>query len=75
MVFYFSDLTYVKLTIITIQEETLSGKSTFEIWADTFGIKINRYHADNVRLSEEPFRSSIEVSNQTITFLGVGYHH
>ena len=47
IVYHFSCLTYVHLIIITIQEDTLSGKEYFEIWASTFGVKINRYHADN----------------------------
>ena len=47
MVENFSDLTYAHLTIITIQEESLEGKSAFERWAAIFGVKINIYHADN----------------------------
>ena len=45
MVDYFSDLTYVNITRITIQEEKLAGKSDFETWASTFAVKINIYHA------------------------------
>ena len=41
MVEYFSSLTYVYLMRSTSQEETLSGKAAFEIWSDTFGVKIN----------------------------------
>ena len=33
----------------TIQEENLSRKSAFEIRAAKFGVKITRYHPDNVR--------------------------
>ena len=36
MVDHFSDLTYVHLMKITIQEETSAGKSSFELWAATF---------------------------------------
>ena len=60
---------------ITIQEENLSVKPEFEIWADTFGGKIHRYHAENGIFAEQPFRSSIEDSNQIITSCGVGSHH
>ena len=60
---------------ITIQEENLAGKSAFERWADTFGVKIKGYHADNGRFSKQAFRSEIEDTNQNITFCGVGYHH
>ena len=49
MVNHFSDLTYVQLMRSTIHEENLAGKSAFEIWADTFEVKIKIYHIDNGR--------------------------
>ena len=58
----------------TIQEETLLRKTAFERWAATFGVKINRYHAENERFSEQPFRSEID-SEHTITFCGFVSHH
>ena len=73
MVEHFSGLTYVHL--MTIQEETISVKTSFEIFSATFGVKINRYHTYNGIFSEKPLGSAIEDSNQTITFCGVGYHH
>ena len=75
MVDNFSDLTYLHLMISTIQEDNLEGKVDFERWDSTFGVKVKIYHADNGQFSEQPFRSSIEDANQTITFCGVGYHH
>ena len=54
----------------TSQEQTLSGKVAFEIWNDTFGVEIKIYHAYNGKFSEQPFRSAIEDSNQTITIFG-----
>ena len=41
----------------TTQEENLAGKISFERWADTFGVEIKIYHADNVRFSKQAFRS------------------
>ena len=35
---------------------------------------MNRYHSYNGRFAGEPFRSTIEDDDQTITFCGVGYH-
>ena len=61
--------------ISTNQEETLSVKPAFEIWAATFGIKIKRYHAENGIFSEQIFVSDIEDKNQAITFCGVGCHY
>ena len=75
MVDHFIDITYVHLTRSTNQEETLAVKEALEIWAAIFGVKVNRYHKDIGRFSEQPFRSEIEDSNQTITFFVVGYHH
>ena len=54
MVDHFSDLTYLNLTGNTIQEETLSGKATFEIWAAKFEIKVKIYHSDNGIFDEKP---------------------
>ena len=57
MVEHFIDLTYVRIMRSTIQEDTLAGKAYLERWAATFGVKINRYHADNGIFSEQPFIS------------------
>ena len=75
MVDHFSDLTYLHLIIITIQQDALSVKEACGIWDATFGVKIKIYHADNVIFSEQPFISAIEDSNQTVIFCGVVSHH
>ena len=75
MVETFSYLIYLFLIRSTSQEKTLSGKEAFEIWDETFGFKVNRYHVYNGIFSEQPFRSAVEDSNHTITFCAVGYHH
>ena len=59
----------------TSQEETLSGKPSFEKRTDRFGVKIKIYHAYNGIFSEQYFRSAIEDANQNIKFCGVGSHH
>ena len=59
----FCYLTYLHIMIITSQEETLAGKVAFEILAATFGVKINRYIADNGKISEQPSISEIDDSN------------
>ena len=63
MVENFSDLTHVYLMISTRQEYILAGKPYFEIWDTTFGVKINRYNAENGRFYDQPFRSVIEDTN------------
>ena len=49
-------------------------KPDFEIWAATFGVKINRYHVENRGYVSQPFRSETDNSNQTITFSWFGSH-
>ena len=44
-------------------------KSSFETWDAPFGVKIGKYHDDNIIFSGQPFRSEIEDENQTKTFL------
>ena len=44
---HFTRLNYVQLMRSTRQEETLSVKEAFEIWAATFEFKINIHHAEN----------------------------
>ena len=75
MVDNFGDLTYVHLMRTTRKKDTLSGKTTFEKWDATFGVKIKINHTENGKKSKQPFRSAVEDSNQTITFCGVGSHH
>ena len=75
MVEHFIELTYLNLMKSTTQVETLLGKSAFEIWAATFGVRIHIYHADNGIFAEQHFISAIEDSNQKITFCIVRSNH
>ena len=71
----FSDVSYVHIMRRTSQEETFSEKSAFEIWSATFIVKIKGYHSYNEIFSEQPFRSVIEDSIQTISFCRVWSYH
>ena len=65
MVDYFSDLTYVDLIRSTSQEGGIPGNAAFERWADTFGVKNNRYYADNGRfLKNLPYQQLIIPTSQ-----------
>jgi hypothetical protein len=55
--------------------ETLQAKAAFEHYADTFGVKITHYHADNGRFAERVWKDDIERRFQTLTFSGGGSHH
>jgi hypothetical protein len=56
-------------------EETLKGKEAFEQYAESHGVTIKHYHADNGRFEDKVFMTSIEKSKQSISFSGVGAHH
>ena len=71
MVEQFSYLTYVHLMRDKSHEEYLAVKPSLERPVATFGIKVNRYHSDNGIFSEQPFRTEIEDSNQTIKHFGL----
>ena len=70
-----SSFGYSHLCISTNQEETLNSKTVYEKLADTHGVQIEAYHADNGRFAEKGFREAVANSNQTVTFFGVGSHH
>ena len=72
---HFNNLNYVELIRSTRQEVKLSGKSAFGIWSANFAVKVHRCYAENGRFSEQPFGSSVENSNQKISFCGIGSHH
>ena len=52
MVYHFSDLTYVRLVISTIQEETLAVNQPFKDGLSHLEIRFKIYHADYGRFSE-----------------------
>ena len=70
-----SSFGYSHLCTSTNQEETLNSKTVYEKLADTHGVQIEAYHADNGRFAEKGFREAVANSNQTVTFFGVGSHH
>ncbi len=55
---------------------TLESKKKFEKWArQTAGIKIRKYHADNLIFNSAEFMEHINSMDQLIDFSGVGAHH
>ena len=55
--------------------DNLAGKLAFEIWANTFRVKIKKYHANNGIFDEKTFISAPEDANHTIKFCEVGSHY
>jgi hypothetical protein len=74
-VYHYSNLSYVHLQISTTSEETVQAKVAFERYANSFGIRIQHYHADNGRFSDNLWRQHILNNGQRLTFSGVGAHH
>ena len=56
-------------------EQTLDSKIAFEGHADTCGVKIASYRADNGRFAEKSFRDTVEEAQQSIDFCATGAHH
>jgi hypothetical protein len=54
--------------------ETVRAKRAFESYAERFGVKVKRYHADSGRFVENDFMSSIQANNQEIMICGVNAH-
>jgi hypothetical protein len=60
----FSDYSFVYFhTAITI-EETLKAKKAFELHADSFGVKVRQYHADNGRFQDIKFKEDCAAQGQ-----------
>jgi hypothetical protein len=71
---HFSDVTYTFFQKTILADETVQAKISFERWAATYGVQVQRYHADNGRFSENEFIQHIQDSGQSITFCGVNAH-
>jgi hypothetical protein len=72
---HFSGMSFVFLQQSTSAQETVQAKASFEHHADTFGVQISHYHADNGRFAEKVWKEDIERKFQKLTFSGVGAHH
>ena len=56
-------------------DQTLAAKHAFELYANTCGVLIRGYRADNGRFAEESFRDDVRYAKQDINFCAVGAHH
>ena len=59
----------------TSSEETLASKVAYERVAAAHGVKVQAYHADNLRFNDSNFRKACVVAGQKLSFCGVGAHH
>ena len=72
---HFSKLTYIHYSESTTANEAVEAKHAFEHHAATFGVSIQKYHADNGAFNTRVFKESIIAANQSIAFSGVDAHH
>ena len=56
-------------------EQTLAAKHSFEAHANTCGVTIKKYRADNGRFAEKSFRDDVQNASQTIEYCAVDTHH
>jgi hypothetical protein len=71
---HFSWLSYVHLQQSTSGEETLQAKRAFEAYANSHGVTIRHYHADNGCFIEPTFQKHCEDNHQTFSYSGVNAH-
>ena len=72
---HFSDFTFCHLQCSSDHEETLSAKWSVEKFAQSCGVSISAYRADNGRFAEKAFRNECDIQKQNISFCPVGAHH
>jgi hypothetical protein len=53
----------------------LKSKKFFEQFASSVGIKLKKFHADNVPFNSKEFRRNLELNGQPFAFSGTGAHH
>eukprot|EP00957_Ditylum_brightwellii_P137520 10484352-Ditylum_brightwellii.AAC.1 len=56
-------------------EETLALKRGYERGAESYGVRICRYHADNGRYGNKSFCDLCDATGQELSFCGVDAHH
>jgi hypothetical protein len=65
---------YLKCHYSTGGAEAVDGKQQFEQFANTQGVKIKAYRADNGIMAKREYMASIELNQQKITLSGVNNH-
>jgi hypothetical protein len=68
-------LGYVHLQKTATADETIEGKKAFEKYAESNGINIRAYHADNGIFRAQKWVDCCAKAEQGLTFAGVNSHH
>ena len=56
-------------------EQTMVAKEMYEQIAQTYGVSVRGYRADNGRFADKEWRQDCDEQRQSLTFCGVGAHH
>ena len=66
---HFSKLTHVHFSESTTSNKSVEEKHAFEQYVARFGVKIQKYHADNVAFNTQVFKERIIAANKTIVLV------
>jgi hypothetical protein len=69
-----SDYTYITFHTKLTSEETLRAKYAFEAHAETLGVQVRNYHADNGQFQDLLFKEDCHQKGQMLSFCGVNAH-
>jgi hypothetical protein len=70
----YSGIGFVHVQKTTSADETIEAKEKFESWANSHGVAIRHYHADNGIFADNKFRAAVMAGKQTLSFCGVNAH-
>jgi hypothetical protein len=71
---HYSRLRFIHLQIEDSSIETVAAKCAFESFATKNGVKIQHYHCDNGRFSDNAFKQACHKQRQQLIFCGVNAH-
>ena len=71
---HFSRFSYVHLQKTTAADATVEAKESFERLAESHGVRVQHYHADNGIFADTKFLAHVAKSNQSISFCGAYAH-
>jgi len=72
---HFSSFTYLHLMTSLSSEQTMAAKATYEPIAQTYGLSIHGYWADNGWFADKEWKQDCNEQHQDLTICGVSTHH
>jgi hypothetical protein len=71
---HYSRLRFIHLQIDNSSVKTVAAKCAFESFAAENGVKIQHYHCNNGRFSNNAFKQACQEQRQQLTFCGINAH-